>query len=195
MTEAPTIRVTSLRPGFIYGPREKSWMPRLITNIKNGKAMLIDGGKRETNVIYIGNLCRAVENSILNSAAFGQVFNLTDGQKISKKQLFDAIADGMGLPRVTKSVPRPLAKLAFAVVSAFVPGMPPEKQQKFSRFSPGAYRLAAVNQGFSVAKAEKELNYTDRIPFDEGMSRTLEYFREEAANERSESGLSAAGQR
>jgi nucleoside-diphosphate-sugar epimerase len=177
MASSGRLKVTSLRPGFIYGPGERSWMPRLITNIRNGKAMLIDGGKRETNVIYVGNLCRAVEKTLLNPKSFGQVYNLTDGQSISKKQLFDAIADGLSLPRVTKSVPRPVAQLACTVVSGIAPMLSSQTQQKMSRFSRAAFRLAAVNQGFSIAKAQRDLGYTDRILFHEGMARTLESFR------------------
>lgn len=195
MAEAANIRVTSLRPGFIYGPRERAWMPRLITNIKNGKAMLIDGGKRETNVIYVGNLCRAVEKAILNPSTFGQVYNLTDGQNISKKQLFDAIADGLGYPRVSKNVPRPIAGLVCKVVSGIAPSLKPETQQKLSRFSKAAFRLAAVNQGFSIKKAETDLGYTDRIQFNEAMARTLEFFKQEAEQKsNAKSDLSAARQ-
>jgi len=198
MAEAANINVTSLRPGFIYGPRERSWMPRLIANIKNGKAMLIDGGGRETNVIYVGNLCRAIEATVLNTRAFRQVYNLTDGQKTTKKQLFDAIADGLGLPRVTKSVPRPVARLACQVVSSIAPMLSPDSQQKLSRFSRGAFRLAAVNQGFNIGKAEKDLRYTDRIPFSEGMALTLEFFKAAQAQEKkkeSATDLSAARRR
>jgi nucleoside-diphosphate-sugar epimerase len=192
----PELRTTSLRPGFIYGPREKSWMPRLITNIKNGKAMLIDGGTRETNVIYVGNLCRAVEKSLLNPKAFGQVYNLTDGQKITKKQLFDAISDGLGLPRVSKNVPRPVAKLACEVVSAIAPMLPPDAQKNLTRFSRAAFRLAAVNQGFDISKAERDLAYTNRIPFSEGMARALEFFRETSGKSAdAQSSLSAARRR
>ena len=193
MAEAGTIRVTSLRPGFIYGPREKSWMPRLIGNISAGRAMLIDGGTRETNVIYVGNLCRVVEKTLLNPRAFGQVYNLTDGEKITKKQLFDSISDGLNLPRVTKNVPRPIAQIACSIVSAIVPMLGPDAQQNLSRFSRAAFRLAAVNQGFSIAKAESELDYTDRILFSEGMARTLESFKEEDEKKKNEaqSGLSA----
>ncbi|HEY9717469.1 MAG TPA: SDR family NAD(P)-dependent oxidoreductase [Trichormus sp.] len=198
MTEAASIDVTSLRPGFIYGPRERSWMPRLIANIKNGSAMLIDGGERETNVIYVGNLCRAIEGAVLNNRAFHQVYNLTDGQKITKKQLFDAVADGLGLPRVTKSVPRPVARLACSIVSSIAPMLSSESQQKLSRFSRGAFRLAAVNQGFKIAKAERDLRYTDRIPFNEGMALTLEFFKTAQAEEKkpqSPTDLSAARRR
>lgn len=196
MAECAHISVTTLRPGFIYGPRERAWLPRLIANIRDGKAMLIDGGKRETNVIYVGNLCRAIEGSILNARAFNQVFNLTDGQHITKKQLFDAISDGLNLPRVERSVPRPVAWVACEIVSSFAPMLSAPSRQKLSRFSRAAFRLAAINQGFDITKAERDLGYANRIPFSEGMARTLEFFKTVPAGQIGEpsegSGLSAA---
>ncbi|MBI2811074.1 MAG: NAD-dependent epimerase/dehydratase family protein [Candidatus Melainabacteria bacterium] len=174
---AGDMKVTSLRPGFIYGPRERSWMPRLINSIRTGKAMLIDGGTKQTNVIYVNNLARAVELTLFNERTYSQVYNLTDGQTISKKELFDAIADGLSLPRVTKKVPGAIAKLVCQTVSAIAPSLPIEKQKNLARFSKAAFRLAAVNQGFSVSKAERDLPYVNRISFKEGMSATLETFR------------------
>lgn len=173
------IKVTSLRPGFIYGPGERAWMPRLINSIATGKAMLIDGGKKETNVIYVENLSRAIKAAILNEKAYGQVYNLTDGQKISKKELFDAIADGLSLPRVKKVVPGVAAKLFCELVSSVAPMMGTDTQRKLARFSRAAFRLAGVNQGFSIAKAERELNYVDRVPFQTGISKTLVTFKSE----------------
>lgn len=173
-TESKTvINWTVLRPGFIYGPGERAWMPRLIQSLKTGKAMLIDGGSRQTNVIYVENLARAARLAILNERAYGQVYNLTDGKTPSKKELFDSICDGLGLPRVKKNVPRPVAKFVCDIVSTFAPMMPTDMRQKLSRFSRAAFRLAAVNQGFSTAKAEKDLGYTDRVPFNQGMKETL----------------------
>jgi nucleoside-diphosphate-sugar epimerase len=180
MTYSSSMKVTSLRPGFIYGPRERSWMPRLINSIATGKAMLIDGGTKQTNVIYVGNLCRAVELALLSEMSYGQVYNLTDGQFVSKKQLFDAIADGLGLPRVTKKVPGAVAKPFCLLVSSVAPMLPVERQRKLARFSRAAFRLAAVNQGFSIKKAESELGYTDRLPFAQGMAQTLATFKNPA---------------
>lgn len=177
--EASSMKVTSVRPGFIYGPREKAWMPRLINSIGTGKAMLIGGGVKETNVIYVGNLSKAIENAFLNPKAYGQVFNLTDGEKVTKKELFDAIADGLGLPRVTKQIPVPVARFACEMISSFAPLLPVEKQRGLARFSRAAFRLAGVNQGFSVKKAERDLNYVNRTSFKEGMAKTLEYFKAE----------------
>lgn len=168
--------VTALRPGFIYGPGERAWMPRLIGNIQAGRAALIDGGGKDTNVIYIGNLCQAVCLAVMNPQSWGQVYNLTDGQKISKKLLFDTIADGLSLPRVRRSVPALPVKVISEVVSTVAPVLPGSIRAKLARFSRAAFRLAGVNQGFSIAKAENELKYVNRIPFAEGMSKTLRSF-------------------
>lgn len=178
------MKVTILRPGFIYGPGERAWMPRLINNIRTGKAMLIDGGKKETNVIYVGNLCRAAELCLLNEKAYNRVYNLTDGQKVSKKELFDAIADGMGFPRIKRTIPSAIARPVCELVSGIAPMLPPEKRQGLSRFSRAAYRLAGINQGFSIARAEQELGYTNRTPFPEAMAKTLEAFKAAGADQR-----------
>lgn len=173
------IEVTAVRPGFIYGPNERAWLPRLIDSIAHGKAMLVDGGAKETNVIYVENLSMAIEKAILNPRAYNQVYNLTDGQRVSKKQLFDAVSDGMGLPRVKKKIPGSIAKFASETISSLAPLLPEAKQRSLSRFSRAAFRLAGVNQGFSIKKAESELGYTNRVSFEIGMSTTLEAFKVE----------------
>jgi len=173
------IAVTVLRPGFIYGPRERAWLSQLVQAIKDGRALLIDGGKKETNVIYVENLNKAIEASILNQKAYGQIYNLTDGQSITKKQLFDTIADGLGAPRVKKNMPSWLIKPIFDLLSAIVSSLPLEKRRKLSRFSKAAYRLIGINQGFSIRKAQEELQYTSLIPFNIGMIETLTYFKQQ----------------
>ena len=42
------INVTILRPGFIYGPGERTWMPKLIQAMKKGRALLVGNTDKET---------------------------------------------------------------------------------------------------------------------------------------------------
>jgi 2-alkyl-3-oxoalkanoate reductase len=172
-----SLPITILRPGFIYGPGEKAWLPRLIESIRLGRAVLVDGGLRQTNVIYVGNLAMAIESAILNTRAFGEVFNLTDGEKVSKKLLFDEIAEGLSLPLVQRNMSRDAIKPVFEIISAFKPFLPKGMRPALARFSPGAFRLVAVNQGFSIRKAEQVLDYRNRISFKDGMARTLKCFK------------------
>lgn len=170
------ITVTVVRPGFIYGPRERSWLPRLINSISQGKAALIDGGGKQTNVIYVENLNRAIVATFLNTKAYGQVYNLTDGEFVSKKLLFDTIADGLKLPRVSRVIPGFLARFFCETISSVAPLLPVQTQRGLARYSRAAFRLAGLNQGFSIAKAERDLGYVDRIPFTQGMAATLATF-------------------
>lgn len=171
---AGRIATTILRPGFIYGPGERAWMPRLIRSLANRQVLLIDGGNKETNLIYIENLCMAVEKSLLNERAFGRTYNLTDGERITKKQLFDTICTELALPPVTKTINRGLARLVCEAVSKAAPALPAAMQMRLSRFSRAAFRLAGVNQGFDISRAVEELDYKDRIPFEIGMPKTLQ---------------------
>ena len=170
------INLTVVRPGFIYGPHEKTWMPRLIESIRTSKAALIDGGLKETNVINVENLCRAIEGAILREVAYGQTYNLTDGQKVSKKMLFDTISGALNLPPVKKVIPSAVARPFCNLVSTVAPLLPVATQQKLARYSRAAFRLVGVNQGFSIAKAESQLDYRCRVPFAEGMSAALASF-------------------
>ena len=172
-----SIAVTIIRPGFIYGPRERAWLPQLIKAITERRAVLIDGGGKETNVVYVENLNRAIEATLLNEKTYGQIYNLTDGERITKKHLFDTISRELNLPAVTKNLPSSLVKPIFTVVSSVVPFLPLASRKKLARFSMAAYRLIGINQGFSVAKAEKDLGYAERIAFADGMAETLHYFK------------------
>src|SRR5262249_30444403 len=105
------IAVTALRPGFIYGPNERTWMPRLIKAIKTGSAVLVGDGHKQTNVIYVGNLLRAIELAMLNPTAYGEIYNLTDGEVVTKKDLFDAVCDGLGVPHIKRRISPTTARL------------------------------------------------------------------------------------
>lgn len=175
------INVTVLRPGFIYGPNEKAWMPRVIKMLEGRRAMLVGNGDKETNVIYVGNLCKAIISAILRESSYGQIYNLTDGQKISKRELFDTIADQLALPRVSLYIPEWLAHLLVDSACLIAPVSPAPLKSLLCQYSRPALRLAAYNQGFNISKAERELSYVDRIPFSEAMARTCAAWRRDNA--------------
>lgn len=166
------IKVTVLRPGFIYGPNERAWMPRVISMLKGRRAMLVGNGELDTNVIYVGNLCKAIISAILCEKAYGETYNLTDGQKISKRKLFDTIADELGLPRCSIYIPEWFAHFLVDSACILASVSPAPLKNVFCQYSRPALRLAGYNQGFNISKAERDLNYVDRIPFEEGMAKT-----------------------
>jgi nucleoside-diphosphate-sugar epimerase len=168
--------VTILRPGFVYGPRDRTILPRLADRLKEGSIIYIARGRHALNTTYAGNLADAVALAIDNPVAVGEVFNITDGEFVSKRTFFEAVADGLGLrrPRLVPSVPIWLARI-----------MANWRESKFRRenrpnpprITQAQLKFAGLNLDFSIAKARTKLGYTPRVHFQEGMKRAAEWYR------------------
>ncbi len=172
------IPVVVLRPGFIYGPRDRTVLPRLIDNLRKGKVRYIGGGRKALNTIYVGNLVEAAFLATQAPQAVGQVYNLTDGEFVSKRRFIEAIADGLGLAR-----PRPLSVPLWLarVLAWWQEGRARRRHSpRPPRLTQGRLKFLGLNLDFSIAKARQELGYQPRWTFEEGMRDTLAWFRLQA---------------
>ena len=88
-----------LRPGFIYGPRDRTVLPNLIEKLRRRQVLYIGDNRRAMNAIFVGNLVDAALLAMEKPEAVGQVYNLTDGEAVSKRRFIEAVADGIGVPR------------------------------------------------------------------------------------------------
>jgi nucleoside-diphosphate-sugar epimerase len=169
-----------LRPGFIYGPRDRTLMPKLLENLRQRNVRYIGGGKRAMNCIYIGNLVEAALLAAENPGpeTIGQVYNLTDGEFVSKRRFIETIVQGMGLPR-----PRPVSVPLWAArVMAWwmESGARKKNSPRPPRLTQGRLKLFGLNLDFSIEKARRELDYRPRWTFDEGMAQTVAWYKQNA---------------
>ena len=76
-----------LRPGFVYGPRDRIVLPRIVDNLKKGTVRYPGArGERALNTIFVSNLVDAIFLAVNREQAVGQVYNLTDGETVSKRR-------------------------------------------------------------------------------------------------------------
>jgi len=71
-----------LRPSIVYGPYS-AWSTRLIQELKDSQAALIDGGNGACNTTYVDNLVDAIFLAIESEQAVGRAFFITDGERIT----------------------------------------------------------------------------------------------------------------
>jgi nucleoside-diphosphate-sugar epimerase len=167
-----------LRPGFVYGPRDRTVLPRLAENLSKGLVRYIGDGSRLMNTIYVGNLVDAVFLALENPQAVGQVYNLTDGEAVTKRRFFETIADGLGLPRPRKRVPLWLAR----IIAFLMERRARRKGKKEApRLTQARLKFLGLNLDFSIEKAKRELGYAPRVCFADGMKQTLEWYQSQAA--------------
>ena len=167
--------MTILRPGFVYGPRDRTVLPRLADRLKERSVIYIARGKYALNTTYVGNIADAVLLAIDSPTAVGEIFNITDGEFVSKRQFFETVADGLGLTAAAdvsrrcrsgwRGCWRTGAKRSSAARTSPNPPRITQAQLKF----------AGLNLDFSIAKARTKLGYTPRVLFDEGMKQAIEW--------------------
>jgi nucleoside-diphosphate-sugar epimerase len=171
------VPVVVLRPGFIYGPRDRTVLPKLVQSLRAGKLRYPGGGQAALNTIYVGNLVEAVFLAVDHEGAVGQVYNLTDGEAVSKRRFIEAIADALGLPRPTRTPPLWFARLLTGLVEGWARLTGARQAPAFTQ---GRLKFIAYNLDFSIDKARRELGYRPRFRFDDGMFRTLTWYKQQA---------------
>ena len=100
-----------LRPGFIYGPRDRTVLPRLTERLRSGKFAFLGSPEKLMNNTYVGNLCEAIWLAIERDDVVGEVFNIRDPRAVTKREFIDTVCDAAGIVRPTKIVPLPVAKM------------------------------------------------------------------------------------
>ncbi len=170
--------VVVLRPGFVYGPRDRTVLPRLIERLKERSVIYIAGGKYALNTTYVGNLVEAVLRAIDAPAeqVVGEIFNITDGEFVSKRRFFEAVADGLGLPRPRSFPPLPVWLARWLAI--WREGKFRRENRPYPpRITQAQLKFAGLNLDFSIAKARQRLGYQPRYSFDEAMQATIAYYR------------------
>jgi nucleoside-diphosphate-sugar epimerase len=166
--------VVVLRPGFIYGPRDNTVVPKLVENLRNGIVRYLGSGRQALNTIYVGNLVEAMLLAAQKDGVVGHVYNLTDGEAVSKRRFIEGIADGLGVPRPRGSVPLWVARLAAVIMETWArkrgDAAPP-------RLTQARLKFLGLNLDFSIEKAKRELSYLPRWTFDQALSETVAWYR------------------
>jgi nucleoside-diphosphate-sugar epimerase len=170
------VPVVVLRPGFIYGPRDRTLLPKVIDNLRQRKFRFVGSGRQAQNTIYVGNLVDAIFLALEKPQAVGQVYNLTDGEYVSKRRFIDALVQGLDLPR-----PKPVS-LPLFVARPLAWWLERDARRKGAvkapRLTQARLKFLGLNLDFSIDKAKRELGYQPRVSFDEGIRQTVAWYRE-----------------
>ena len=172
------VPVVILRPGFVYGPRDKTVMPRIVDALRHNRLRYPGGGQAAMNLIFVDNLVDAVFLAVESERAVGQVYNLTDGEAVSKRKFIGSIADAMGLPHPTRTPP---LWFAWGVTWCAEKLGKLRGVKKAPLFNFPRLKFIAYNLDFSIEKAMNELGYRPRVHFDEAIGVTMDWYKKHFA--------------
>ncbi|MCA9539593.1 MAG: NAD-dependent epimerase/dehydratase family protein [Myxococcales bacterium] len=152
---APGFTTISLRPRFIWGPRDASVLPTIVEMTEKGRFAWLGGGVALTSTVHVHNVVHAVELALTRGEG-GQAYFIADAERGTLREFLTQMAAATGVALPDKSMPAGLARAAAAVSEAIwrlfrLGGKPP-----ITRFA-----AAMLSSTITVRtdKAARELGY------------------------------------
>jgi UDP-glucose 4-epimerase len=154
-TELYEIRATAVRLTNVYGPRQRlagdlqGFLPIFVRRALSGEPITVFGdGAQERDCLYVDDVVECLLLAARTPEAAGEVFNVDNDERLSLRQIADAVVDAAGSGSV-ESVPWPPDRDAIDIGSYY---------------------------GDS-SKAKKILGWEPRTPFSEGIRKTIDFYR------------------
>lgn len=171
---------TILRPGWMYGPRDRNTLPRVIGAIRAGRVSILGSGDNLLNILHCADVAAGAILAGGHPAAAGQAYHFSSEGEITQRQLLDLLCDLLGRPRVRWRVPYRLAYWT-GFLSELIGRM------IFLQRPPYITRYAVALVGrptlFSTAKARSQLGWRPRVSIQEGLRETLDWYQQHLAGD------------
>ena len=159
-----------LRPGFIYGPRDRTVLPRLLDRLRSGKFAFLGSVDKLMNNTFVGNLCEAIWLAVERDDVVGEVFNIRDPRAVTKREFIDIVCDSVGLSHPKKIVPLPVAKLLARLMESTWKLL---GKKEAPLLNSARIKFLGLNLDFSIDKAIRQLKYQPSTDFRDAMKASL----------------------
>jgi nucleoside-diphosphate-sugar epimerase len=165
-----SLPATIVRPGFIYGEHDRTVLPKLLFNLRRGTFAYFGSGEQALNCIYVKNLVHGMFLAAESPAALGEVFNLTDGEPVSKIRFVSRVAVLAGLPPPTRHIPLGLARFLATVIEG---GAKLRRAKNPPIINKARFKFLGLHLDYSIDKARRTLGYQPPYGFDEAIERAM----------------------
>ena len=164
---------TIVRPSWIYGPRDRTTLPRFLKAFRAGRVAIIGRGDNLLNIIYAGDVAEGAVLAANHPGGRGRAYNLSSEGEITQEQFLNLFTDAMGLPRVTRHIPFPVAYWGAFFGEIIARAIRMKRSPHITRY---AVSLVGRSTRFSTERARTELGWRTQTPAAEGVRRMLEWY-------------------
>lgn len=168
----PDLSLTILRPPAVYGPRENQIFT-LFKMMSFGVAPLIgDGDKPEFSIIYVKDLVQAIYKAMIQKEKGVHTYFVSGIETTNLKKVNNIVQTVLGKKSISIHVkPKWVKKIAGLVetTSTFFGSYPVVNREKADEI--------VLEWICDHQKAKKELNYQPQYSLEEGISRTLRWYK------------------
>lgn len=168
--------LTILRPTGIYGPGDVYVTLSTVRAVANGKLRFLPGaGRKYIHFTYVDDIAQGIQKTIEKpTQSKGETFILASDEYTTYKEMFTIIANLLHVPPPACSVPMSIAKMYLF----FVQWNNSRKGVDDFVLHTSLIDTMRTNRVYSNTKAKKTLGFSPKYRYEEGMRKTLEWYKE-----------------
>jgi nucleoside-diphosphate-sugar epimerase len=164
---------TVVRPSWIYGPRDRTSLPRVFKALEAGRVALVGGGDNLLNIVYAADVADGAIRAANHPGGRGRAYHLSSEGEVSQRQFLDLLTDALGRPRVTWRWPYWMAFWGGFAAEVVGKSVFLRRPPHFTRY---VVALIGRPTRFSIERARTELGWRPRVPAAEGLQQTLDWY-------------------
>ena len=167
----------ALRPHLLWGPGERTLLPRLAALAKAGKLRLFGEAGKKIDSCYVDNAAdahvAALERLEPGAAIAGKAYFITQGEPASIEGFVNGLLRAAGFPAETRRLSSPVARALASTASLrrAVGADPLVTGDLLALFGRAAW--------FDIAAARRDLDYQPRVAMAEGLARVSSHLARE----------------
>lgn len=166
--------VTTVRPGWIYGPRDCASFASLARKIERGSMAFLGSGANHVPLIYVRDVAEGMLLASEAPGAAGRVYLLVNDEPVTQRAYLEAIAAELGTNPPRRHVPYRLA-LALGFTGEMAGhALRLRHAPPLTRY--GVQLLGGENR-FRIERARRELGFFPRTSMLDGVRQSIAWYR------------------
>ncbi len=158
--------VITIRPRAIFGPGDRSILPRLIQRLETGRMRIIGDGKNVTDLTYVENVVDALILCAESSpSTLGRKYNITNGEPVLLWPMIERVCKALNLKYPTQKIPYPIAHNLAGMLEWVYGLLPDQPEPPFTHYS---VFVIAQSATLDISAARRELAYHPRVSIEDG---------------------------
>ncbi|MEJ7812819.1 MAG: NAD-dependent epimerase/dehydratase family protein [Gemmatimonadaceae bacterium] len=174
------IWAAAVRPDWIYGRRDRQFIPRAAVLFRAPVIPLINGGRSTLPMVHAANVADGAVRAIATDAAGGRAYNLANDYDVTVADFVRLGAQGLGTRARTVNVPLPAARAGMQAIKAIVTVL---RGREMASHGDSTLDALSKNNPFSSERARRELGWDPPVRPGTGIPEAFRWYRDHAPRE------------
>ena len=166
--------LTIVRPSWIYGPRDRTSLPRVIKALEAHRAAIVGRGDNRLNIVYAADVADGAIRAANSPEAVGRAYNLSSEGELTQREFLTLLTNALGRGPVRLRFPYRLAFAGGFFAELVARAIRLKRPPHFTRY---VVALIGRSTRFSIDRARQELGWEPRVSAAVGLQNTLEWYR------------------